>query len=757
MYGNTAAAVLAQVVKFNQDTRLLRVHSPLQPEPFLVHRLYGHEALSQSFAFTVELFSTDAMLELKQLVGQPLRVSMPTPDGDRHFHGYVKEFTRAGTDGGLATYRAEIAPWFAFLDFTSNCRIFQDLNVPDIVAEVFGAYPELAQYRTELTAGGYPPLPYCVQYNESDFAFVSRLLEDAGIHYRFEHAEDGHVMVLADDSTQSKPVGTHAEVRFQSGQAVQSEDGLDRWSARRRVGANARALKSFDFKQPRSALAVQRLMDQPHGVLPLFENYQYDGAARYADSRIGDALAGVRAEESAWQTKLFEGEGAYRSLFVGRYFVLDDHYDHREVDEQPRQFFMLEVTHDARNNFKSDFSDAEGSVYRAGVVCLRRAVPYRPLRQTPHPRMPGPQTATVAGPAGEEIWADRYGRVKVQFHWDRLGQFNEQSSCWVRVASPWAGSGMGGVSAPRIGQEVVIDFLDGNPDRPIITGRVYNEDNMPPFEKEVSGIRSKTVHGDGFNEVTMHDGAGSELLNMHAQRDMAVTVLNDHNSTVKNNKSTSVDANHSLTVGANQSLTIKANRDSSITGNDTLTTQGEHKHTVTGAVAQTFQAGQTLTIPAVGYAETITGPYTTTLTGDYTSQRTGTWNETVTGTSTRLITGTSSHTVNGAVTENLHGGRITGIVGNESKQVQGNVKDVNVGNRKVTVEGELDHAVSATHSSYAGSDMTLASGSKVVLGVGEGSAIVIEGSSITIVSGGSQIKIDSEGVRVNGSKVNLNC
>ncbi|AIY42718.1 VgrG protein [Collimonas arenae] len=746
MYPN-ASALLARVGRFNQDRRLVRIKTPLDADLLLVHRLHGSEALSKPFDLTLELLSPYDQLELKQLVGQPVLLTMQTRSGERHFHGFVKEFARTGSDGGMAVYQAQLAPWFSFLDYASNCRVFQDLSVLDIAQRVFQKYNQLADYRFDLIASRYPKLSYCVQYNESDFSFVSRLLEDAGIYYSFEHSESGHKLVLADDSTQCLPLEENATVRFQPNQELKASDVLDDWQPRRRIGTTVHSLKSFDFKQPRNPLAAEQKTDAPRGSLPQFERYAYDGSARYGNSAIGEQLTAVRAEEAGWQTKLFEGAGTNRELVAGRYFDLQGHFEHESSDIAEHRFIALQVTHDARNNFSNDFSDVQDCVYRAGVTALRRKIPFRPLRDTARPRMPGPQTATVVGPKGEEIWADKYGRVKLQFHWDRQGQFNDQSSCWVRVASPWAGSGMGGVSAPRIGQEVVVDFLDGNPDRPIITGRVYNADNMPPFGQEVSGMRSKTVRGGGFNEVTMHDSAGGELLNMHAQRDMAVTVLNDHNSTVKNNKATKVTVNHSLDVGANQDISVGGNRGATVTGTDTRTVTGTDTATVTGAVTQTYHAGQKRTITAAGYNENITGDYGSTLLGNYSGNTNGNWK--------RDITGTLTHTVTGAVTDTMYAGREVSVTGTDKRTVTGPVEDNNTGHRLLSVTGDMQHEVSGTHSVYSGANQTMTSASKIELGVGS-AVISIDAGEITITAGGSVIKINGGGVAINGSKINLN-
>lgn len=745
MYGHSPD-VFARIARLNQDSRLIRVHSSLERDALLVQRMYGREAVSEPFLLTADLLSPDARLELEQMIGQPMRLSLDTSRGVRHFHGYVREFARIGTDGGLACYRAQIAPWFAFLDLATNCRVFQDRSVPEIVEEVFAGYAQIAAFRLRLE-GDYPALSYCVQYNESDFGFVSRLLEDAGIHYYFVHGEDGHTLVLCDDSTRGPEIDGFPRVSFVTDALGQSEYGLDAWMPRRRVGPGSQARKSFDFKQPRSPLAVDCPQNLPRGALPRLETYLYEGAARYGNSRIGEALAGLRAEEAAWQTQLFEATGNHPGLQPGRQFLLHGHFDHAEADEDERRFFILEVAYEVRNNFSDGFAEAEGAQHRARALCLRRKLPFRPRRTTPQPRMPGPQTATVVGPRGEEIHADRYGRVKVQFHWDRAGTFDERSSCWVRVASPWAGAGMGGVSVPRLGQEVVVDFLDGDPCRPLIVGRVYNEDNMPPFGLEVSGIRSHTVKGEGYNELSMHDGAGRQLLNLHAQRDMATTVLNDQTASVGNDKNTEVANNHSLGVGADQSISVGGKRDVQVGADDGLSVSGARSVAVAGAVTETIGEGRALTIQAGGHTESITGPWESALVGDYTAGRDGDWTETVTGTSTR--------TVSGQVAETCEGGRTVSVVGSDTRSVEGDVEDFNQGKRAVGTEGDVEHGASGSFAMFSDGEFSVGSGSAVMLGVGE-SGIEITGGAITLVAGGAQVKIDASGVTVNGARINLN-
>jgi type VI secretion system secreted protein VgrG len=751
------SAILLAVVRFNQDKRLIRVKTTLEADVLMVHRMSGTEAVSQPFDLTVDLLSPYAALELKSMIGQPLLLTMDTHAGvPRYFHGYVREFSRTGSDGGFARYEAKIAPWFWFLQYRTNCRIFQELNVIDIAKKVFGEHGALAKFDLDgLNASLYPVKPYCVQYNESDFAFISRLFADAGIHYRFEHTEEDHTLVASDDSTQCLPQEGDPEVRFHSEQGAYKEQAMAVWTTHRSVAPAAFSLRTFDQKQAGATLAATTdNMAIPRGLLPPFERYMYDGAAAFLSNSAGEQRAALRMEEAVWRTKLFEGQGSSRLMHAGRYFQLNEHYEHDQEDAEDRKFFVISIKHDVHNNFIKDFTETEGSVYVGQVSCVRRKIIFRPERLPPL-RMPGLQSATVVGPPGEEIYADKAGRVKVQFHWDREGKSDQSSSCYLRVATPWAGEGMGAVSVPRIGQEVLVDYLEGNPDCPIIVGRVYNARNMPPINLDVSGFKTKTHKGAGFNEMTMCDTAGKQLLNMQAERDMSTLVKNDQNNTINNNKATKVAVNHTedvgvnqtVTVGANQAFTVKANRSADVIGNDTRTVKGTSSSTVTGDVTQTYLATQTRAVTS-HYVETIGGNWTSALTGNYDGGVTGNWAQTVVGTTTSIEVG--------AVTHIIESGRDEFITGKDNRSVNGPVTDANQGLRSVSVTGNLEQGASGTCDLHSDGVMTVASASKVVNAVA-GSSITIDGASIVIVAGGSTIKVDAGGVTVNGSKINLNC
>jgi type VI secretion system secreted protein VgrG len=751
------SAILFAVAGFNQDRRLIRVKTTLEADVLMVHRFSGTEAVSQPFDLTVSLLSPYAALELKSLIGQPLLLTMDTHTGEpRYFHGYVREFSRTATEGSFARYEAKISPWFWFLSHRINCRIFQDLNIIDIAKKVFDEHGALAMYDLDgLDPSRYPPKPYCVQYNESDFVFISRLFADVGIHYRFEHNEEGHTLVASDDSTQCLPQLIDPQIRFHSEQGAFKEQAMVVWTTHRSLAPAAFSLKTFDQKQPTAPLvATVDNMAIPRGLLPPFESYTYDGAAAFLTTSAGDQRAALRMEEAAWRTKLFEGQGSSRLMHAGRYFQLNEHYEHNHEDAEDRQFFVVSVKHDGHNNFVKDFSATEGSVYVGQVSCVRRKIAYRPER-LPALRMPGLQSATVVGPAGEEIFADKSGRVKVQFHWDREGKSDQSSSCYLRVATPWAGEGMGAVSVPRIGQEVLVDYLEGNPDCPIIVGRVYNAHNMPPINLDVSGFKTKTHKGAGFNEFTMCDTAGSQKVNVQAERNMDTLVKNDQSNTINNNKATKVASNHTedvgvnqtVTVGANQAFTVKANRSADVVGNDTRTVKGTSGSTVTGDVTQTYLATQTRAVTS-NYTETIGGNWTSALTGNYDGGVTGNWAQTVVGTTTSIEVG--------AVTHIIESGRDEFITGKDNRSVNGPVTDANQGVRSVSVTGNLDQGASGTCDLHSEGVMTVASAAKVVSQVA-GSSITIDGASIIIVAGGSTIKVDAGGVTVNGAKINLNC
>ena len=534
-----AAIANAAGVTFAEGSRLLHLYAPLQGEKaLLVESLAGRTALSEPYAFQLKLISKSGAIDLKEMMARNISIGVRQADGGEQFiNGYVNTFGFTHSDGGFAYYQCEIVPWFAYLKNRVNSRIFQDESILGVIEKIFkGDYGGLAAFEFR-TSQAYAPENYIVQYDETDEHFISRLMEKHGLFYYFEHGPSGHVMIISDDSRSSEfcpPQTAHAEIAFNGGNRWRNKDAITSLSAQRTVQPTQMALNTFDFKAPSAAQYVQMATVAQQGDIPALEVYDGNPAFTYKDKEEGQRQARLRMEALEWQAKTFSGTSDCRGLAAGHTFKLLDHHWFDATDETDNDFLVIAVEYEARNNyFGSDASD----VYRNRFSAIRRKIPFRPRRAHQTPRMPGPQTATVVGPKGSEIHTDQYGRIKVHFHWDRYGRHDESSSCWIRVSQPWAGKGWGTVSIPRIGQEVIIDYLEGDPSRPVCTGRLFNAEQPAPYSlpggAHMMGFKSRsTPGGGGYSEMVIHDSKGSELINIHAQKDMVTTVQNAHATTV---------------------------------------------------------------------------------------------------------------------------------------------------------------------------------------------------------------------------------
>jgi type VI secretion system secreted protein VgrG len=494
--------------------------------------------------------------DLKDMQGKMVTVSVVRPDGQlRHFNGYVFEFRQVRTDGGYAFYDMVLLPWLAYLRLRRDNYLFHGMNVLEQTEDVFADYATVRDWQLRIQ-GEIPAVTDACQWDESDYNYLHRRWEALGWHYWYEHRADGHTLVLANDSLRSEPIdGPLPEVRWQAEAGSTDEDGIRDWTPVRRIVPAKVALASFDFKKPRPTQVDVPTINQQGQVLGM-EVYEYEGAYGYSDPDVGEQLVRQRMQEIEANGKHFEAKSNNRFLQAGRWYRMTDHYDAHELQSEgdDGSFLVLSVRHEVANNYLQ--AAGTPAFYDDKFTCTRKGVPWRPGRgyNSEEPRIYGLQTAIVVGPKGAEIHTDAYGRVRVQFHWDRIGGYDEKSSAWIRVASSWTGKGYGFVSIPRVGQEVVVQFLDGNPDRPLVTGCVYNQDNMPPFGLPAgahkTGFQTRsTPGGGGLCEMVIHDDAGKELINILSQKDMVTTVLND--------KSTTVHSNHSTTVnGAKQTIAV---------------------------------------------------------------------------------------------------------------------------------------------------------------------------------------------------------
>jgi type VI secretion system secreted protein VgrG len=517
---------------YTQDNRQIQILTPLGKDELLLTGFTGQEGVSRLFSFDLRMLSENRSIKFEDLVGKKATIKITLPDASERFvNGFVSSFTQGGStmmEGGtapkiFANYTATIVPWLWLLTRTSDCRIFQEMSVPDILEKIFKDNG-FTDYKIRLQ-GSFQPREYCVQYRETAFNFVSRLMEEEGIFYFFEHEQDKHTLILANSPSEFKPCPLQAKVSYKTiaGQE-RDEDVITDFMMSREVRPGQYTVRDFNFEKPTLDLTANL---KGKGEKK-FEIYDYPGEYKTKDE--GDRLVGLRVEAEDTPQITINGSSTCRGLVSGYRFELQDHY-RRDFN---KSYVLTSVYHSADHSeaYRSaDASDAALDYYNT-FHCVVHPSPFRPARLTPVPVVQGTQTAIVVGPAGEEIFSDKYGRVKVQFHWDREGKYDDKSSCWTRVSSTWAGKGWGQISIPRIGQEVIVDFLEGDPDQPIIVGRVYNAESMPPYqlpgEQTKSTIKTySSKGGGGFNELRFEDKKGSEQIFIHAEKDTDFRVKND--------------------------------------------------------------------------------------------------------------------------------------------------------------------------------------------------------------------------------------
>ena len=544
-------------------------------DDLLIEEISGHEAMSQLFEFRLRLLSERDDIDPRKIIAKPAILRTETWDsrhmgGERHWNGVVSRFQRTGRvqspDGeDLYSYECDIVPWFWFMTQHEDCRIFQNKTVREIVETIFDEF-DYDDFRFELTED-HPSLEYCTQYHETTFDFISRLLEREGISYYFRHNEEGgesrHILVFTDNNG-SNPALDPATIPFHHAGTAEDFDAIRTLSLDQQMRTRKVTLRDWDFAKKK---LVQE--DTPT-VLDIgedrdLERYRYPGG--FVESNVGKYRSRVIMEAEEASHMRFRGDSQVRTLAPGHTFTLEDH----PFDEFNIEYMVLSVWHHGRNNLTNDGSPSE---YGNEFTLQPHEVTWRAPLSTPKGLVRGPQTALVTGPAGEEIHTDEHGRIKIQFHWDRLGQYDDKSSCWVRVAQVWAGNGYGTLFIPRIGMEVVVDFLEGDPDQPLVTGCVYNGINKPPQPLPHFATRSgiKTLSskgGGGTNEFGFEDKKGSEEVFLQAEKDFNVNV--------KANKAENVGGNSTELVGGDLILEVKGDITQGTHANWTQRVMGNYK------------------------------------------------------------------------------------------------------------------------------------------------------------------------------------
>jgi type VI secretion system secreted protein VgrG len=558
---------------FTQDNRPMAVMTPLGKDVLLLRRFAGHEALSRLFSFELDLLSEVApAIDFDAMLGKPVTISVKHGGHTRFVNGIVSRFAQGPNEGPFAVYRAEVVPSLWLLTRTADCRIFQKMTVPDIITKVFTGLG-FTDFRLQLQ-GTFEPREFCVQYRETDFNFVSRLMEQYGLYYFFQHADGKHTMVIANTPSAYQPCRPEG-VQFQrptGGSPAPSQKVTD-FSTAREIRAGRWSMNDYNFMTPQASLAVTATGAVPDGRL---EVYDYPG--EYLSKPAGEAVVKIRMEEEEMLRSVAQGASGCPQFVAGGRFKISGN-SRPELDES---YVLTSVTHSATEPGYGMPGGPTAFTYDNSFSCIPAAVPFRPSRTTPRPSVHGSQTAAVVGIRGEEIHTDQFGRVKVQFHWDREGRRDENSSCWIRVSHPWAGRQWGTVATPRIGQEVIVDFLEGDPDQPIITGRVYNAEQMPPYAlpagAAISGTKSNTTTGgSGFNEMSLDDTKGKERITIHAQRDMqidageAITIKTGDASLTMKKDGTIILKGKNISVTGSGAINVKADGDVVLKGNKVVT------------------------------------------------------------------------------------------------------------------------------------------------------------------------------------------
>jgi type VI secretion system secreted protein VgrG len=572
------------MASYVQGPSPILITTPLGADKFLLRSFHGEERISTPFHFSLDLVSQDNAVDFTQMVGKSVTLTISLAGGSQQYlNGIVGRFVQSGGDARFTSYQAEVYPWLWLLTMNSDCRIFQNMTAPDIIKQIF-SNAGFTDFTDSLT-GTYASREYCVQYMESSFAFVSRLMEEEGIFYFFTHDSSSHKLVLADD-TSAYQACTGLTTATMQKEAWQSEDIVTSCALEQQVVVGQFKADDYNFLTPTTdLLATASGSDTSRSI------YEYPGL--YTAASDGETRTSLRLSALEVPGKMVRGSSYCWAFRTGCKFTLAGH----GRSDMNAEYVLTWVSHAADQN----------ALYTNSFEAIPSSVVFRPPRVTPRTVIHGSQTATVVGKSGEEIWTDQYGRIVVQFPWDQVGTNDEKSSCWIRVAQGWAGKQWGSIFIPRIGQEVIVSFLEGNPDRPIITGCVYNAQQTVPYtlpdDQTKSTVKSNSSKGGGgFNELRFEDKAGSEEVFMQAQKDMNVTVLNDQTITVTNNRTVTVsEKDETLTVS-------KGNRTVSVsTGNETHTVQGTRSVTVTGNVTHTDKAD---------FSRTVTGNYTLKVSGN---------------------------------------------------------------------------------------------------------------------------------------------
>jgi type VI secretion system secreted protein VgrG len=692
--------------------------------------MHVSEQLGEPFFYELEVLSEEASLKPADVLGQAVTISLQVGATLRHFNGFATSLVRLGTLKDYYHYRIALRPWVWFLSRATNCRIFQALSIPDIIKSVFREHG-FTDF-DEALSGNYAAVEFLVQYRESDLNFVRRLMEQEGIYFFFKHDQATHTLIMADSVAAHTPTPFHKALPFAPPDENRDAhfDHVRSWEIVNEVETGAYALTDYDFKKPRAPLAVLKAFASEYAHAE-YETFDFPG--NYTETDAGNRYALTRLEELHATRNRTNGEANARGLLVGALFTLSEH----PVAAANRDYLVVSCEAHIRSHELESGTADPGEVFWCRFTTIESDHQFRPQRVTSKPLVRGAQTATVVGAKDTEICTNEYGSVRLRFHWDRFSKGDETSSCWVRVAQAWAGTDFGSMFIPRIGQEVIVEFLEGDPDRPIVTGRVYNNDNKPPYTLDLnqtqSGIKSRsTPKGNqaNCNEIRFEDKKGSELFFMQAEK--------DHTTEVKNNQSTNVIVNRSASVGGSDSVSVGGNRSVAVTGTLTVTVDGgqstltvKGKHNVDATDTVEVQAPTHIKL-TVGSSSILIEPTTITLQA---------------GGGAKLVLDANAFALsNGGSALLLDANALMTSNGGSAMLLDANVLTQSSGGSQVLLDGDAKLAT--------GGNVTV-SGTKVSLAGSDSGKLDLEAAGATLA--GPKISSASAGVHeITGSVVKIN-
>lgn len=693
-------------------------------QAFHVARLEGREGISELYQFELGLTSQDADINFEDVVGSAALLTLHAEGSSRAVHGIISRFEQVGGGGGRAAYSATIVPHAFRLKLRQNCRVFQGMDAPAILTRVLEEAGLLGDdYRLALVRKEYRVREHCIQYRESDWSFVSRLMEEEGIFYFFEHRNDRHTLVIADSAYAHRAIPGPDTLAFRPPTGIVAPgDHAHRFSFAQELRASRVALRDYSFKNPALTLEATAGAAGEHGPIEVYDA----SPGSYEDPKSGAVVARIRLEEQQAAGRTGAVESGSIRVLPGYLFTMSEH----PRESFNRQYLITRVEH---RGAQPDVAEAAGSGAAEGYsnrfTCIPAEVPFRPAQRTPRPVFRGAQTAVVVGPPGEDIHTDEFGRVRVRFHWDRSSPRNEQSSAWIRVSQSWAGQGWGSLHIPRVGQEVVVDFLEGDLDRPLVTGAVYHGTNLTPYklpaEKTKSTLRSSSSPGgDGYNELCFEDKRGEEEILLHGHRDLTIEVGRDKDQTVGRDESLGVARNRVKTVGVDQSERVGANKSIEVGANHTESIGLDESITVTGNSSQSVGIMRTEVIGA--NRSVMVGANNTEIIGmNMTISVGGRRAETIAADSTEKVGGDKEAAVDGRYDIVVGGGMLTRVGGDHTEEV------------------DLEKMIAA------GKKIELLCGTSRIL-VDKKGRIVVEGANIVLRSAGP-VKVESKKLQVRSS------